>query len=148
MKTTDGRNFMHKQPSRIAIIAVCWLVGCSGVASSPSPIMSPAELIGSASTMDGQVVTVRGYVESGYERYRIWDTKEAATSVQPDVDCVNISFRGDLNLLAFDGRYAEVSGRFVEKVPNNVVVSSPCANRGLIVMEPDSIIRLVADGKP
>tara|TARA_R110002020_G_C16223309_1_gene767829 strand:+ start:774 stop:1178 length:405 start_codon:yes stop_codon:yes gene_type:complete len=125
------------------LVVTCALLGCSKEHLSNERVFAPKEILESPALLDGKVVTVSGYVESAFERYRIWDTKQNAVSEMPGADCINVSFRGDLDLLAINERYAEISGRFVAEVSDDIVVSSPCSNRSLLIMGPDSTARLV-----
>jgi hypothetical protein len=96
---------------------------------------TPKSLIANAAKENNRAVVVRGYVEASNERYRMWETKNDAINSSPESGCINIGFPQGLDLEEYDEKYAEVYGRFIDKVSKDTVILGSCYNRHLLVVE-------------
>lgn len=119
--------------------AVCvLLVGCAGSVRA-GRFMSPAELLSESGRLSGEYVKVEGWMESGFERYRIWTNEDAMVAGESVRDCIGLGIPASMESDRFDGSYVMVEGIFVSELPKSTLVTGGCRNRARIYLSANPV---------
>lgn len=116
------------------ILLILNLTGCASITHDQAPVL-PSSILREASKFDGMKVTVSGLIESGSERYRIWDDKDAQQSGLLEKNCVGLAIPRDMESDEFDGKSVKVRGVFKRSIPERIIVLGGCNNSSVIYVE-------------
>lgn len=124
---------MNRYTSFFLLIIALSILGCASTPSSP-PAISPSALIANGDSFDGEMVVVGGWIESGFERHRIWDNEQAQQSGET-ASCVGLAIPVEMESDSFDLTYVTITGRFSKQVPNRTIVLGGCNNDAVLYVD-------------
>ena len=121
---------MNKVTVLSPLLVVSLLAGCAGNLSRAES--SPSAFVSQASSMDGQAVTVRGYVRFGDHARQIWDNETSLrdADVGSCLTLINTTPHRDI-LGRSDRRYARVVGVIRANINEGHVDYGSCNDVGL-----------------
>ena len=128
------------RPASIAFVLIALLASCATVAEMGSSI-GPVTLNASPGSYDGATVTVYGYMQSEFENRAIWQDKAAHAAGNWQRDCVSLLIPQSMETSSFHGAYVVLHGRFLRRLPPNVVSLGGCNTTTLELLEPPILAR-------
>lgn len=83
--------------------------------------------------MDGQNVSVVGWLEPRRASYSLWDSPEAYAKGSYNQYCIGLLVPHDIKTEHLNGEWIRVSGRFQRSPPENVLLLAHCNNEVIVV---------------
>lgn len=121
---------------RVQILFVAFLVISCAVSRRPiEDMQTPARLNAERHLYDGSRVKVRGWMHSHFESYALWESRQASDEGDYAKNCVSLMIPESMETSRFDGRYVEVEGMFLARVPSVVVQLGACNITTLQLLE-------------
>jgi len=133
----NKRRLMFRGASLLMIAASG---ACASSHHSGPMILDVGELAERSGELDGQVVTVRGWIEIDPETFRLWETASAMERGKDEEQCVGISVPKGIDRKTFDRTQVIVHGQYVSDVSGRFVVLGGCrSGRFLILSSVESV---------
>ena len=132
--------------SRSLVLLVATLLSSCASTTRVAGTVTPAELNASPDVYDGTTVTVYGYMRSEFENRAIWQSKDSRSSGNWQQDCVSLLIPEAMDTSSFNGAYVVVRGRFLRRLPPNVVSLGSCNITTLELLAPPESARSKVSG--
>jgi hypothetical protein len=100
--------------------------GCAAAPHATAISLPPSALNAAPDEFDGKTVLVRGWMQSEFENYAIWDSKSAKETGDSAISCVSLRIPSAMLSDAFHNRYVAVEGLFLKRLPPRVVALGTC----------------------
>lgn len=122
----------------VALVALVALTSCAHeVPQSGGALLSPGELNKQKAALDGQVVTLRGYLIHEPEAYAVWDSREAMDNGDAS-RCISLLYPAHLRdrIVRANRNIVVLKGVFHRNVTaTNKVYLGLCNYTGILVAE-------------
>ena len=120
--------------SLVGLLVSVSIAGCASRGDS-TEVVTPSELLARAKDFNGDFVVVYGWMESGFERYRIWDDRSASDGRHYVDGCIALAIPVDMESDSFDATEVTIKGTFVATVDPNELISGGCRNRATVYVQ-------------
>lgn len=136
---------MNRILAGFALIAM--LSSCASGSRVQEPI-APRYLLSNPQAFDGRSVLVRGWMESGFERYRVWQSRAAHDAGLYESECIALAIPVEMESDRFDQKDVFLRGTFIAKIDTNELVTGGCRNRATLVLRSADVPELIFEPEP